>query len=95
MRTVAVFTSSAPNETMPSKDTIRGAQQQAMAGLDAMVSGTSLFTTRVGRATKDNEDTCCGSRNMRRKCRRASWCALTGKTLDTGVSWRLCSCYKV
>ena len=56
-------------------------QQQARAGLSAMVSGASSFTTPVGRATKDNEDyfawgwtveTCCGSRNKRRKYRRGS-----------------------
>ena len=56
VRAVAVFASSAPDETMPSKDLIREAQQQARVGLGAMVSGVSSFTTSVGRATKDNED---------------------------------------
>ena len=53
---VAVFASSASDETMPSKDAIREVQQQARAGLGAMVSGAFSFTTPVGRATKDNED---------------------------------------
>ena len=56
VRTVAVFASSAPDETLPSKDTIREVQQQARAGLGAMASGVSSFTTPVGRATKDIED---------------------------------------
>ena len=56
MRAVAVFASSAPDETMQSKDAIREVQQQARAGSGAMVSGASSFTTPVGRATKDNED---------------------------------------
>ena len=54
VRAVAVITSSAPDETWPSKDAIREVQQQARAGLGAMVSGASSFTTPVDRATKDN-----------------------------------------
>ena len=56
VRAVAVFASSAPDETMPSKDAVREVQQQARAGLSSMVNGASSFTTPVGRATKDNED---------------------------------------
>ena len=56
MRAVAVFPSSAPDETMPSKDAVREVQQQASASLGAMVSGAFSFTTPVGRATKENED---------------------------------------
>ena len=55
MRTVAVFVSSAPDETMPSKDAFREVQQQARAGSGVMVRRASSFTTPVGRATKDNE----------------------------------------
>ena len=86
VRAVAVFARSAPDETMPMKDAIREVQQQARTSLGAIFSGASLFTTPVGRATMDNEDlfrvgleveTCCGSRNKRRKCRRGSWCVLT------------------
>ena len=84
VRAVAVFTSSAPDETMPSKDAVREVQQQARAGLGAMFSGASSFTTPVSRATKDNKDLFsvgvdgrhCGSRDKRRKCRRGSWYAL-------------------
>ena len=39
-------------------------------------------------------DTCCRSRNKRRKCRRHSWYTLTWRALDTGGSWRPCSGYK-
>ena len=53
--TFAVFASSAPDETMPSKK-IRVLQQHARAGLGTMVSGASSFTTPVGCAMKDNED---------------------------------------
>ena len=56
MRALAVFESSAPDETMPSKDAICEVQQQARAGLSGMVSGASSFFTPVVRATKDNED---------------------------------------
>ena len=56
MRAVVVFVSSAPDETMPSRDAVRDVQQQAKAGLGAMVSGASSFTTPVNRATKGNED---------------------------------------
>ena len=56
VRTVAVFASSTMEETMLSMGVIREVQQQARAGLGAMVSGSSSFTTQVGRATKDNED---------------------------------------
>ena len=59
VRTVAVFASSAPDETMPSKDVIREVQQQARTGLGVMVSDASSFTTTVGRATKDSEDLFC------------------------------------
>ena len=41
VRAIAVFGSSAMDETMPSKDAIREVQQQARVGLGAMVSGTS------------------------------------------------------
>ena len=51
-----MFASSAPDETMPSKDAIRKVQQQARAGLGAMVSGAFSFTIPVGRGTEDNED---------------------------------------
>ena len=53
---VPVFTSWAPDETLPSKDAICEVQQQARAGLGAMVSGASSFTTPVGHATEDNDD---------------------------------------
>ena len=56
MRAVAVFASCAPDETMPSKDAIREVRQQARSGLIIMVSGASSFTTPVGRATMDTED---------------------------------------
>ena len=81
MRAVAVFASGAPDETMPSKDAIRDVQQQARAGLGAMVRVASSFTTPVGRTTKDKEDLfragLGGSRNKRGKYRRGSWCAVT------------------
>ena len=54
VRAVVVFASSAPDKIMPSKDAIREVQQQA--GLGAMFSGASSFTTPVGRAMKNNED---------------------------------------
>ena len=53
VRAVAVFASNVPDETMPSMDAVHEVQQQARAGLSAMVSGASSFTTPVGRATKD------------------------------------------
>ena len=56
VRAVAMFASSAPDETMPSKDAIREVRHQARAGLGAMASGVSSFTTPVGRAAKDNDD---------------------------------------
>ena len=56
---VAVYASSAPDETMPSKNTTLDVQQQARAGLSAMVIGISSFTSPVGLATKDNEDLFC------------------------------------
>ena len=56
MRAVVVFASSVPDETMPSKDTIRKVQQHARAGLGAMIGGAFSFTTPVDRATKDNKD---------------------------------------
>ena len=56
VRAGAVFASSAPDEAMPSNGSVREAQQQAKAGVGAMVSDASLFTTPVGRGTKDNED---------------------------------------
>ena len=56
VRAVAVFANSAPDEIMPSKNAIREVQQQARAGLSAMVIGISSFTSPVGRETKDNED---------------------------------------
>ena len=56
LRAVAVFASSAPDETIPSKDANRGVQQEARTGLGAMFSGASLFPTVVGRAIRDNED---------------------------------------
>ena len=52
VRAVAVFASSAPDDTMPSKDSIRKVQQQARAGLGAMVSGASSFTSPVSCVTK-------------------------------------------
>ena len=42
-----MFATSAPDETMPSKDATRGVQQQVRASLSAMVSGASSFTTPV------------------------------------------------
>ena len=56
VRAIAVFASSTPDETMPSKDAICEVQQKARAGLGAVATCASLFTTSVGRATKDNED---------------------------------------
>ena len=56
VRAVAVFASSARDETMPSKDAFCEVQQQARAGLSAIVSGASSSTTPVGRATKNKED---------------------------------------
>ena len=56
MRAVAVFVSNAPDEAMPSTDAVREVQQQARAGLGAMVSGASFFTTSVGHPTKDKEN---------------------------------------
>ena len=57
MPAVALFASSAPDEVMPSEDAIREVQQQARAGLSAiMVSCAFSFTNPVDRATKDNED---------------------------------------
>ena len=53
---VVVFASGAPDETMSSKNSIREVQQQARAGLSAMVCGVSSLTTPVGHATKDKED---------------------------------------
>ena len=51
-----MFASSAPDETMPSKDAVREDSRKARTGLSAMISGASSFTIPVGRATKDNED---------------------------------------
>ena len=51
-----MFASSAPDETIPSKIAICEVHQQTRAGLGAMVSGASSFTTPVDRATKDNKD---------------------------------------
>ena len=56
VRAVEVFGSSAPDETMPSKDAVHQVQQQARAGLGTMVGGALSLTTSVGSATKDNED---------------------------------------
>ena len=42
---VVVFVSNAPDDTMPSKDAIRGVHQQDRAGLGALMSGASSFTT--------------------------------------------------
>ena len=56
MRAVVVLASSTLDETMPSKDVIRKVQQQARAGLGAMISGAFSFTTPIGRATKDNKN---------------------------------------
>ena len=53
---VAVFTNSARDDTMPSKDAIRDVQQQAGAVLSVMVSGASSFTIPVGRSTKDSKN---------------------------------------
>ena len=55
-RAVAIFASSAPDKTTPSKNPIREVQQQARSCLSVMVSDASSFTTLAGRATKDNED---------------------------------------
>ena len=65
VRVVAVLVSSAPDETMPSKDVIREVQQQTRACLGAMVSDASLFTTPIGLATKDNEGLFRGDLNGR------------------------------
>ena len=64
VRAVVVFVSSAPDEIMLSKDAISEVQQQAKAGLGAMVSGassfiTSSFTTPVSRATNSDEYLFC------------------------------------
>ena len=56
VRAVVVFASSAPDDTMPSKDAIDEVQHQARAASDAMVRGASSLTTSTGRATKNNED---------------------------------------
>ena len=56
MRTIVMFASSAPDETMPSKEANWEVQQLARAGLGAMVSVRSPFTTPVGCATKNNVD---------------------------------------
>ena len=87
VRAVVVFASSAPVETMPSKDAIREVQQQTRADLSVMVSGAffrSLLwlvarrkTTRISFAWDWMVETCYGSRNKRRRYRRGSWCALT------------------
>ena len=55
VRAVAVFASSAPDETMSSKAAIREVQQQGRAGWGAIVCGASSFTTLVRRAKKNNE----------------------------------------
>ena len=44
VRAVTVFASSAPDETMPSKEAIHEVQQQTRPGFGAMVSGTSSFS---------------------------------------------------
>ena len=56
VRAVAACANNAPDETMLSKDTICEVQQHARAGLGAIASGASSYTTLVGHATKDNED---------------------------------------
>ena len=103
VRAVAVFVSGAPDETIPSKDVIREEQQQARAGLGVMVSGTSSFTTPVGRAMKDNEDLFrvgLGGRDVlwipeqaKEMQARLMVCAHMKDTGHRG-SWRLCSGYK-
>ena len=57
-RRVSVLTvaARAPGETIPSDDAIHEVQQQARAGLGAMVSGASCSPTPVGRLTNHNED---------------------------------------
>ena len=48
VRAVTMFASSAPDKTMW-KNAVRGAQHHARAGLLAIVSGASLFTTLIAR----------------------------------------------
>ena len=79
VRAVAMFASSEPDETMPSKDAIREVQQQARAGLGAIVSGTSKFTTPIGRATKDNE----GLLRVRLDGRDVLWIPEQAKEMQT------------
>ena len=56
VRAIAVFASSTPDETMPSKDAIREVQQQAGAGLSAIDSGASSLSTLVGHVGRDGRD---------------------------------------
>ena len=51
VRAVAVFATSAPDETMTLKGAVREVQQQARASLGAIISCASSFTTLVYRAT--------------------------------------------
>ena len=55
VRAVAVFASGEPDETLPSKDAIREAQEQAQAGFGVMVAGARSFQAAVGRVSKDGE----------------------------------------
>ena len=88
---------------MLSKDAIRKVQQQAKAGLGAMVSGASSFTTPVGRATKDSEDLF----RVGLDSRDVLWILEQSKEIQTQLmvcahmkgaghrrSWRLCGDYK-
>ena len=59
VRVIAVFASSVPDQTLPSKGTIREVQLQQQAGLDVIVSGASSLITPADRATKDYEDLFC------------------------------------
>ena len=48
VRAVAAFASGEPDETLPSKDAIREAQEQAQAGFGVVVAGARSFQAAVG-----------------------------------------------
>ena len=54
-RATAVYAASAPDETLPSKQVIRNAQQASRANLGTLVSGATSLTTNVGQVSLNAE----------------------------------------
>ena len=51
----AVYAASAPDETIPSKQVIRDAQQASRANLGTLASGATSFMTNVGQVSLDTK----------------------------------------